>query len=108
MTGRALIGTAIVLFLGGWALYAPLLTEISYLNPPPAERELLQFLRTVPKDALIAGSPCALDSVQLFAERQVFFTFEQPPGVNARVRTRSGKVIISCLECKKFMRIPIK
>ena len=30
------------------------------------------------------------------------------PGVNARVRTRAGKIIISCLECKKFMRIPIR
>ncbi|MBI4983292.1 ribonuclease P [Candidatus Woesearchaeota archaeon] len=30
------------------------------------------------------------------------------PGVNARVRTRGGKVIISCLDCKKFMRIPIR
>ncbi len=28
------------------------------------------------------------------------------PGVNARIRTRIGKVVISCLECKKFMRIP--
>ena len=30
------------------------------------------------------------------------------PGINSRIRTRSGKVIISCFECKKFMRIPIK
>ncbi len=30
------------------------------------------------------------------------------PSVNARVRTREGKVIISCFECKKFMRIPVK
>lgn len=30
------------------------------------------------------------------------------PGVNARVRTRKGKVIISCFECKKFMRIPVR
>lgn len=30
------------------------------------------------------------------------------PGVNSRIRTRAGKVIISCLECKKFARIPIK
>lgn len=30
------------------------------------------------------------------------------PGVNARVRTRAGKVVISCLECKKFMRIPLR
>src|SRR3989344_5458508 len=30
------------------------------------------------------------------------------PGVNVRIRTRDGKVIISCLDCKKFTRIPIK
>lgn len=30
------------------------------------------------------------------------------PGVNSRTRTRLGKVVISCLECKKFMRIPTK
>ena len=30
------------------------------------------------------------------------------PGVNSRVRTRAGKVVISCLECKKFMRIPVR
>ena len=30
------------------------------------------------------------------------------PGINAKVRTRDGKVIISCLECKKFTRIPIR
>ena len=30
------------------------------------------------------------------------------PGVNSRVRMRSGKIVISCLDCKKFMRIVIK
>jgi len=30
------------------------------------------------------------------------------PGVNSRIRTRNGKVVISCFECKKFMRIPIR
>ena len=29
------------------------------------------------------------------------------PGKNARIRTRDGKVIISCFECKKFTRIPV-
>ena len=28
-------------------------------------------------------------------------------GVNARVRTRDGKVVISCLDCKKFLRVPM-
>ena len=30
------------------------------------------------------------------------------PGINSRVRTHNGKVIISCFECKKFMRIPLR
>jgi ribonuclease P protein subunit RPR2 len=30
------------------------------------------------------------------------------PGVNTRVRTQRSKVIISCFECKKFMRIPVR
>ena len=30
------------------------------------------------------------------------------PGENLRVRTREGKVIYYCLECKKFMRIPTR
>lgn len=30
------------------------------------------------------------------------------PGVNSRIRMRDGKVIITCLECKKITRIPIK
>jgi len=30
------------------------------------------------------------------------------PGENSRIRTRDGKVIISCFECKKFTRIPMK
>ncbi len=29
-------------------------------------------------------------------------------GSNGRVRTREGKVVISCFECKKFTRIPMK
>ncbi|MAF99294.1 MAG: ribonuclease P [Nanoarchaeota archaeon] len=28
-------------------------------------------------------------------------------GTNARIRTKDGKVVISCFECKKFTRIPI-
>ncbi|MEK6951308.1 MAG: ribonuclease P [Nanoarchaeota archaeon] len=30
------------------------------------------------------------------------------PGVNSRVRVRKGKVIIACLECKKFRRVPVR
>ncbi|MFH1770481.1 MAG: ribonuclease P protein component 4 [archaeon] len=30
------------------------------------------------------------------------------PGVNARVRTQSGKVVYTCLSCKKFSRFTIK
>ncbi|HLC97228.1 MAG TPA: ribonuclease P protein component 4 [Candidatus Nanoarchaeia archaeon] len=29
------------------------------------------------------------------------------PGANTRVRTRQGKVVISCLVCKKMVKIPM-
>jgi ribonuclease P protein subunit RPR2 len=30
------------------------------------------------------------------------------PGINSIVRKRKGKIVISCFECKKFMRIIVK
>lgn len=30
------------------------------------------------------------------------------PGLNSITRIRDGKIIISCLKCKKFTRIPLK
>jgi hypothetical protein len=73
LEGRILIGTTVVACLVGWAAYAPVVSEVDFLDPPPAERELLRFLGTLPKDALLAGTPCVLDNVSLFAKRQVLF-----------------------------------
>ena len=75
--GRYLIAVAAVIFLTGWLVYAPAISQASFLNPDPAERELMQFLETLPKDTLIAGTPCALGSVPLFAKRQVLFSCEK-------------------------------
>jgi len=71
--GRVLTGTAVVACLVGWAAYAPVVSKVDFLDPPPAERELLGFLETLPKDVLLAGTPHALDNVPLFAKRQVLF-----------------------------------
>jgi hypothetical protein len=71
--GRVLTGTAVVACLVGWVAYAPVVSNVDVLDPPPAERELLRFLETLPKDVLLAGTPCALDNVPLFAKRQVLF-----------------------------------
>ena len=30
------------------------------------------------------------------------------PGVNSRIRTRDKKIIYYCMNCKKYMRFPIK
>jgi hypothetical protein len=46
------------------------------LDPSPDERQLLKFLQTLPKDVLLGGTPCALDSVPLLAKRQVLFNRE--------------------------------
>jgi hypothetical protein len=42
------------------------------------ERDLFAFLQTVPKDALVAGDPCLLDGVPLFAGRMVLSSCEEP------------------------------
>ncbi len=78
--GRILLGVTIVFCLSGWAVYARTVSGASYLNPPQVERQLLKFLETLPKDVLIAGTPCALDNVQLFAKRQILFGCERGGG----------------------------
>jgi hypothetical protein len=74
---RAVRMVAIVTCLFGWTAYAPIVTKANFLDPPPAERALLEFLATLPEDSLIAGTPCALDSVPLFAQRQILFSCER-------------------------------
>lgn len=74
--GRVLICTTVVACLVGWAAYAPVVSKVDFLDPPPAERELLRFLETLPKDVLLAGTPRALDNVPLFAKRQVLFNYD--------------------------------
>ncbi|MCB0162660.1 MAG: hypothetical protein KDI79_00450 [Anaerolineae bacterium] len=73
---KGVVGLVVAVCVIGWLTYASILTEVSYLNPPPEERTLLQFLETLPEDAVIGGSPCALDNVDLFAKRSVVFSCE--------------------------------
>jgi hypothetical protein len=75
--GRIGLGVAAAVSLVGWSAYARAISKASTLDPPPAERELLGFLETLPKDVLLAGTPHTLDSVPLFAKRQILFSCEQ-------------------------------
>jgi hypothetical protein len=67
----------LVIFVIGWATYAGKVIGINVLHVPQEEQALLGFLETLPKDVLLAGSPCALDNVPLFAKRQILFSCEQ-------------------------------
>ncbi|HEX9924570.1 MAG TPA: hypothetical protein VGD99_18075 [Anaerolineae bacterium] len=73
---RGTIGLVTAVCVFGWLTYASILTEVSYLNPPAEERDLFEFLATLPADSMIAGTPCALNSIELFAERSVLFSCE--------------------------------
>jgi hypothetical protein len=78
-TDRILYRTLMLVgLLVPWGLYGRWVNGISTLNPPESERELLEYLRTLPKDVLIAGDPCGLDNVPLFARRQILFSCEKP------------------------------
>lgn len=70
-----LSGVAIVAGLTAWGSWSRAHSG-TLLDPPPDERALLGFLGTLPKDVLLAGTPCTLDSVPLFAQRQVLFSCE--------------------------------
>jgi hypothetical protein len=85
--GAIVLVTALCVF--GWLTYASILTEVSYLNPPAEERDLFEFLATLPTDSMIAGTPCALDSVELFGKRSVLFSCE---------RSRDGAITMDALE----------
>jgi hypothetical protein len=78
---RRFIKIAIILCLVTlWGMYGRWVHAMSTLNPSNDERALLEYLQTLSKDTLIAGTPCALDNVPLFAKRQVLFSCEQPSG----------------------------
>jgi hypothetical protein len=69
-------GAAITVVFFAWSFYAKHVSGSSFLNPTISERELLSFIERLPKDVLIAGSPCALDNVPFFAKRQILFSCE--------------------------------
>ena len=69
------VGAAVVIGLVVWGDWSRA-HRGTMLNPHPEERALLRFLRTLPKDVQLAGTPCALDSVPLLARRQVLFNCE--------------------------------
>jgi hypothetical protein len=74
--GQLLFGAIAIVGLVGWGAYAAMITSSSTLNPTQAEREMLAYIETLPKDVLLAGTPCALDNVPLLAKRQILFSCE--------------------------------
>jgi hypothetical protein len=63
--------------LTGWLAYARMVARVGLLDPPPEERAMLSFVGTLPKNSLVGGAPCALDSVPLFSGRQILFNCER-------------------------------
>jgi hypothetical protein len=61
-----------------WALWYGLVLSATFYSVGPNGRELFTFIKTLPKDSLLAGSPCTLDSVPFFAERMVLSSCENP------------------------------
>ena len=68
--------SSLLILLYFLSIYARLVSETSFLNPTLQERELISYIETLPKDTLIAGSPCSLDNIPLFAKRQILFSCE--------------------------------
>ena len=66
---------AVLLIIGGFA-FKSLFHEFHV--PTEDERALYSYLETLPAASLIAGHPCSLDSVQMYAKRKVLYSCEIP------------------------------
>ena len=60
----------------GLVLYGRILDENT--KPSEAEQELFAYLETIPKDIRLAGNPCSLDNIPLYAKRMILFSCETP------------------------------
>lgn len=60
----------------GLAIYGRILDENT--KPPETERALFAYLETLPKDIRLAGNPCSLDNIPLFAQKMILFSCETP------------------------------
>jgi hypothetical protein len=49
----------------------------SFYVPTETELALYDYVETLPKDSLIGGEPCALDSVPFYAKRDILFSCER-------------------------------
>jgi hypothetical protein len=50
----------------------------STINPSPAERDLYEFVGTLPKDVMLMGDPDVMSAIPLFSRRSVLFRALQP------------------------------
>ena len=57
-------------------IYIPGIKAVGVISPSSAERELYQFLSTLPKDSYIAGHPDDMENIPIFAKRKVFQSSE--------------------------------
>ena len=67
----------------------------SLYAPTEDERALFRFVRSLPADALLAGDPCTLDGVPLFAQRKILFSCEAPHMATAGTITASLRAYYS-------------
>jgi hypothetical protein len=79
--GIALLVTLIVISLG--TIYIGIL-GVKTTNPSRAERDIYEFVATLPKETVLAGDPDVMTNIPLFSRRSVLFR-ELFPGRNAPI-----------------------
>lgn len=101
---KPLVAFAIVLLFFG-LLYMKII-QVPFYVASEEERQLFSFLESLPEDVLIAGNPCDLDGVPLFAGRAVQSSCESPnpdqtvvlAGLEAYYAESADGIVDYCLE----------
>lgn len=75
--GAIIIVGSLTLMMG---VYYAQVVGLKTINPPPAEREIYEFVATLPKDVLLAGTPDIMTNIPLFSRRSVLFRGLFPRG----------------------------
>jgi len=75
--GRGKKVLALALFLILILPYLSLTNYSKFYLPEDEQMALFSYLEMLPKDVLLSGDPCSLDSVQFFAGRDILFNCER-------------------------------
>lgn len=81
---KLVISLAILVIIASTGVYYIRTLGIRTIDPSEAERDVYEFVSTLPKDAMLSGEPVVMSGIPLFSQRSVLFR-DLMPYINPNV-----------------------